>query len=295
MIFVTFSYSESVIGVFDSGFGGLSILRDIRRSLPEYDYIYLGDNARAPYGSRSFEVVSEYTWQAVSYLFEQGCNLVILACNTASAKALRHIQQTKLPQIWATEAGNKQADTGLHRVLGVIRPTVEVISSYSVSKHIGIVATQGTVNSMSYPIELSKHAPELVVSQQSCPLWVPLIEQNEHHTPAMDYFIDEYLSELFAKDALIDTLLLACTHYPLIKDRIERWLKDKGKRVKMVEQGEIVAQSLKDYLDRHHEIESTCHKGGKCLYLTTETADRFAAQAELFLGEQVKAQHVEPT
>lgn len=282
-----------MIGVFDSGLGGLSILRDIRRRLPEYDYIYLGDNARAPYGSRSFEVVSEYTWQAVSYLFERGCNLVILACNTASAKALRQIQQTKLPSVWGAEEGHKESDIGLHRVLGVIRPTVEVISNYSKTKHVGIVATQGTVNSMSYPIELQKHAPELVVNQQSCPLWVPLIEQNEHHTPAMSYFIDKYLTELFTADSKIDTLLLACTHYPLIKDQIEQWLTDKCKSVKVVAQGEIVAQSLKDYLDRHLAIESTCRRGGKCLYLTTETADRFSAQAKLFLGEQVNASHVE--
>ena len=265
------------IGVFDSGLGGLSILSEIRRVLPQYDYLYLGDNARAPYGTRSFDVIYEYTLQAVRYLQAQGCRLIILGCNTASAKALRTIQQ-------------RDIDADQLRVLGVIRPTVEAVSQLG---HIGILATPGTVNSDSYAIELGKINPTIQVSQQACPMWVPLIENGEKDSPAMAYFVDKYMQLLLEKDAKIETILLGCTHYPLIKNQIIGWLHEHGKKCTILGQGALVAESLKDYLTRHSEIEGLLTKGNTCTYLTTESISRFKDGARMFLGEEVEAQHVE--
>lgn len=264
------------IGVFDSGLGGLSILKEIRNALPEYDYLYIGDNARAPYGTRSFDVIYEYTLQAVRYLQEQGCRLIILACNTASAKALRNIQQ-------------RDIDPTQVRVLGVIRPTVEEVRG----QHIGILATPGTVNSESYVIELGKINPSIRVSQQACPMWVPLIENGEKESPAMDYFVDKYLSALMAQDADIDTILLGCTHYPLIENKIQTWLHMHGHTARIVGQGKLVANSLSDYLERHTDIKNALHRGGSCIYRTTESVERFREGAQLFLKEKVKAEHIE--
>ena len=238
-----------MIGVFDSGFGGLTILKSIRRQLPSYDYLYLGDNARAPYGTRSFEVVYHYTLQAVEYLFSQGCELVVLACNTASAKALRSIQQINLPHIWQAEHSN------IKRVLGIIRPTVEAIGQLTQNKHIGLLATQGTVSSLSYPIELAKIDPSIILTQQACPMWVPLIENNEHLSDGADYFVRKYIDELFLKDEMIDTILLACTHYPLLEQKLCRYI---PAGVQLLSQGDIVGRSLSDYLTRHADIESRC-------------------------------------
>ena len=273
-----------MIGVFDSGYGGLTILSKIRQLLPEYDYLYLGDNARAPYGTRSFDVIYEYTLQAVNYLHEQGCNLIILACNTASAKALRTIQQ-------------RDINPEELRVLGVIRPTVEVIPQRTKNKHIGVLATPGTVASESYVIELLKQDPTLVVTQQACPMWVPLIESGEHLGEGADYFVEKYLNELLEQDPLIDTIILGCTHYPLIQDKIEAYLSQTNRHISVVTQGEIVAQSLADYLHRHPEIVERIssplrgRSGGG--FLTTESADKFADSASLFLSEPIEAEHIE--
>ena len=273
-----------MIGVFDSGFGGLTILRSIRRLLPQYDYLYLGDNARTPYGSRSFEVVYEYTLQAVRYLFSEGCSLVILACNTASAKALRSIQQRDLPLLWN--------DNPLLRVLGIIRPTAEIIGQYSATKHIGVLATQGTVASESYLKEIEKQSPLLTVTQQACPMWVPLVENAEHTGDGADYFVRKYIDEIMHKDPHIDTLLLACTHYPLLEDKIRKYLPS---GVRLLEQGDIVANSLKDYLQRHTDLDSMLSKNSLCRYLTTESPRLFAQNAGIFLNQQVTAQHIELT
>ncbi len=273
-----------MIGVFDSGYGGLTVFSEIKKLLPEYDYLYLGDNARAPYGTRSFEVVYQYTWQAVEYLFSKGCNLVILACNTASAKALRQIQQCDLPKVWAKDGNTNK------RVLGVIRPTVEKIGDYTRTGHVGLFATAGTVASNSYPIELSHLYPELQVTQQACPLWVPIIEAGEHENAGADWFVDKYVGQLLNADPLIDTIILACTHYPLLMDKIRKRV---GDGVTLIAQGTIVAQSLQDYLRRHPEIEQGCTKGGTRHYLTTESADKFMASAGIFLSEPIAAQHVE--
>ena len=273
-----------MIGVFDSGYGGLTILSKIRQLLPEYDYLYLGDNARAPYGTRSFDVIYEYTLQAVNYLHEQGCNLIILACNTASAKALRTIQQ-------------RDINPEELRVLGVIRPTVEVIPERTKNKHIGVLATPGTVASESYVIELLKQDPTLVVTQQACPMWVPLIESGEHLGEGANYFVEKYLNELLEQDPLIDTIILGCTHYPLIQDKIEAYLSQTNRHISVVTQGEIVAQSLANYLHRHPEIverissPSKQRSGGG--FLTTESATKFADSASLFLSEPIEAQHIE--
>lgn len=279
------------IGVFDSGYGGLTILQEIRRVLPEYDYLYLGDNARAPYGTHSFDVIYRYTLQAVEYLFQNDCTLVILACNTASAKALRTIQQIDLPRI-----NNKSQK---RNVLGVIRPTVEAVPSLTRTGHIGILATPATVSSESYVLELekitndadAKNASSLVVTQQACPLWVPLIEAGEHRNPGADYFVDLYLKEIFAKDPKIDTLVLGCTHYPLLKDKINQWLQ--GTDIQTIAQGKLVAESLKDYLHRHPEYRNQLSQDGTCEYLTTENADRFAQSASLFLNSPIQATHVD--
>ena len=273
-----------MIGVFDSGYGGLTILSKIRQLLPEYDYLYLGDNARAPYGTRSFDVIYEYTLQAVNYLHEQGCNLIILACNTASAKALRTIQQ-------------RDINPEELRVLGVIRPTVEVIPERTKNKHIGVLATPGTVASESYVIELLKQDPTLVVTQQACPMWVPLIESGEHLGEGADYFVEKYLNELLEQDPLIDTIILGCTHYPLIQDKIEAYLLQTNRHISVVTQGEIVAQSLADYLHRHPEIVERISsplrgRSGEG-FLTTESATKFADSASLFLSEPIMAEHIE--
>lgn len=273
------------IGIFDSGYGGLTILKEIRRQLPEYEYLYLGDNARAPYGTRSFDVIYQYTWQCVHYLFEQGCQLVILACNTASAKALRSIQQRDL-----------LAYDPSRRVLGVIRPTVEVVGDLTQTRHIGLLGTPGTINSGSYPIELQKLSPDVQVTSLACPMWVPLIENGEYDKPGADYFVRQYLEQLLQQDPEIDTIILGCTHYPLLLSKIEKALQDlrpTGAPIRLLAQGELVALSLKDYLQRHPEIESLCEKGsGSCRYLTTENAQSFAKLAKDFIGEDIQAEHI---
>ena len=284
------------IGIFDSGYGGLTILEAIRKELPQYDYLYLGDNARAPYGTHSFEVIYRYTLQAVQYLLDNDCALVILACNTASAKALRTIQQKDLPLI-----KDKKVN-----VLGVIRPTVEAVPAITKTGHVGILATPATVSSESYVLELEKIAPELAISQQACPMWVPLIEAGEHHTPGAKYFVGEYLRQILAKDPKIDTLVFGCTHYPLLKEVIDGWLAyhyqieesefpkpQKATHITTIAQGELVADSLKDYLSRHPEYESQLSQGGSCHYLTTENADRFSQSASLFLSSPVQAEHID--
>jgi glutamate racemase len=279
-----------MIGIFDSGYGGLTILEKIRRHLPEYDYVYLGDNARAPYGTRSFEVIYEYTLQSVRKLFDEGCRLVILACNTASAKALRSIQMHDI-------------NPKEHRVLGVIRPTVEaVIGTRPADKerHIGVLATPGTVSSGSYVIELQKqwellhgNTAGLYITQQDCPMWVPLIESGEHLNAGADWFVDKYIRELFEQDSKTDTVILGCTHYPLLHSKIERALEKIGAKAEVVEQGDIVAKSLADYLRRHPEIERTCPRGGGCRFLTTESSGKFVSSASLFLTTPVMAEHIE--
>ena len=274
-----------MIGIFDSGYGGLTILNHIRQRLPEYDYLYLGDNARAPYGTRSFDVIYEYTLEAVNYLQKRGCQLIILACNTASAKALRSIQQNDI-------------NPDEIRVLGVIRPTVEVVPTRTRTKHIGILATQGTVASESYVIELQKQDPELIITQQACPMWVPLIECGEHMHEGADYFVEKYLTELLARDPLIDTIILGCTHYPLLQEKIEAFLANQSisaQRVSVVAQGEIVAESLADYLERHQDIaeRAMLSSAGSCTFLTTESATKFSDSASIFLDEEILAKHIE--
>ncbi len=266
------------IGVFDSGFGGLTILEKIRRRLPQYDYIFLGDNARTPYGTRSFETVYAYTLQCVEKLFALDCQLVILACNTASAKALRSIQQNDLPQL-APE----------RRVLGVIRPTVEAVGRMTQSRVVGLVATEGTVRSNSYPLEIAKLFPDITVVSEACPMWVPLIENGEHTGDGANFFVRKYLDELFAKQAHIDTLILGCTHYPLMLDKIARYTPS---GVRIVTQGDIVAESLADYLRRHPELAEKCSQGGTVRYLTTESAEKFQTSATLFLREHVAAEKI---
>ena len=302
-----------MIGIFDSGYGGLTILKHIRQQLPQYDYLYLGDNARAPYGTRSFEVIYEYTLQAVKYLHQQGCNLIILACNTASAKALRTIQQRNI-------------NPDLLRVLGVIRPTVEVIPQRTHTKHIGVLATPGTVASESYVIELLKQDPTLVITQQACPMWVPLIESGEHLSDGANYFVEKYLTELLTRDPLIDTIILGCTHYPLLQPKIQEFLTHHSigntPNIQLVSQGEIVARSLTDYLQRHPDIAqraletkintrnhilNNCelingnqqtlndceYKHPNSKFLTTESAEKFCNSASIFLSEQIQAHHIE--
>jgi glutamate racemase len=278
LIFV-YMQQANPIGVFDSGYGGLTVLREIVRQLPEYDYLYLGDNARAPYGNRSFDTVYHYTLQCVEWFFAQGCSLVILACNTASAKALRTIQQNDLPKI----APGK-------RVLGVIRPTTEIIGQFSETQSIGILATNGTVASNSYPVEIAKFFPQLRVYQQACPMWVPLVENNEHLGHGADFFVKKNLREILEKGKDIDTMLLACTHYPLLKDKIAEYL---PVGVKLVSQGEIVASSLADYLHRHPEIESLCSKNGQRVFYTTDAPEDFDNHATIFFGEPVKSKHMD--
>ena len=289
-----------MIGIFDSGYGGLTILNHIRHHLPQYDYLYLGDNARAPYGTRSFDVIYEYTLQAVNYLHQQGCNLIILACNTASAKALRTIQQ-------------RDINPNELRVLGVIRPTVEVVPQRTRTKHIGVLATPGTVASESYVIELLKQDPTLTITQQACPMWVPLIESGEHLGDGANYFVEKYLTELLTRDPLIDTIILGCTHYPLLQPKIEAFLEKyehtklliQNSKFKIISQGEIVAHSLADYLHRHPDIAERALKNRHALednskfiiqnskFLTTESATKFSESASLFLSEPITAHHIE--
>ncbi|MCE5179432.1 MAG: glutamate racemase [Porphyromonadaceae bacterium] len=264
------------IGIFDSGYGGLTVLSEIKSLMPEYDYIYLGDNARAPYGSRSFESVYEFTLEAVEWFFSHGCPLVILACNTASAKALRTIQQVDLPDI--NPSG---------RVLGVIRPTAESLTGLSLTNHIGILGTEGTIQSGSYEIEVQKLHPQLAVTGEACPMWVPLVENREFDKPGADYFLKQHIDRILEKDPLIDTLILGCTHYPLLMPGIKRFL---PAGVKVIAQGSYVATSLKDYLNRHPEMEERCTKNGTVRYFTTESPEKFKQQASLFLNEQVDAE-----
>lgn len=268
------------IGIFDSGYGGLTVFRSIANKLPQYDYIYLGDTARAPYGNRSFQTIHQYTWECVQWLFQQGCPLVILACNTASAKALRTIQQTNL----------KKEDPA-KRVLGVIRPTAEVIGNYTRTKHIGVLGTKGTVQSESYLIEISHFFPELQVFQQACPLWVPLVENGEYNQPGADYFVQKYLDQILAKSPDIDTLLLACTHYPLLLDKIQQFLPE---GIRAVAQGDIVADSLNDYLSRHPEMDTLLTKNGtQQFFTTTDDTTDFDHYAEIFFSAPVKSEFAE--
>lgn len=281
------------IGVFDSGYGGLTILEQIRQYLPMYDYLYLGDNARAPYGSHSFEVIHQYTWQAVQYLFRADCSLIILACNTASAKALRTIQQQDLPAYRAMQSQGNHLPVSLLNVLGVIRPTAEAVALKTRNGHIGVLGTMGTVNSGSYGIELQKQRPDLHIAQQACPLWVPLIENGEHIHQGADYFVEKYLRLLFQQDPDIDTLVLGCTHYPLLLPKIQSFLPHiTAHTVEVVAQGEIVARSLQDYLRRHTDLADTLSQNATCTYLTTEQAEKFAESASLFLHTPIAAQHV---
>lgn len=267
------------IGIFDSGYGGLTVMKEIVQVLPQYDYIYLGDNARAPYGTRSFETVHKYTLQAVEWLFNNNCHLVILACNTASSKALRTIQQKNLPSL----APDK-------RVLGVIRPVTECINSFTISNHVGILGTTGTVLSLSYPIEINKLFPNISVAQEACPIWVPLIESGEYESPGADYFVKKHIDSIIATDPLIDAIILGCTHYPLLINKIRQYLSNK---IKIISQGEIVSKSLADYLKRHPKIEINCSKSGKYKFYTTDSTDIFEKFASIFFGQQVEAEHVD--
>ena len=272
------SHTPGPIGVFDSGYGGLTILDKIREVLPEYDYIYLGDNARAPYGTRSFEVVYEFTRQAVNKLFDMGCHLVILACNTASAKALRSIQMNDLPQI-----------DPARRVLGVIRPTVECVGEISKNQHIGVLATAGTIKSESYPLEIHKLFPEIQVSGTACPMWVSLVENNESQDEGADYFIRKYIDQLLSKDPQIDTVILGCTHFPILLPKIRQYIPD---HISVIAQGEYVAESLKDYLKRHPEMDAKCTKNGNCQLYTTEAEEKFSESASTFLKQQISVKHI---
>ena len=267
------------IGVFDSGYGGLTVFKSIRALLPQYDYLYLGDNARAPYGDRSFETVYQYTLECVRWFFSKGCPLVILACNTASAKALRTIQQQDLPRLKAE-----------HRVLGVIRPSAEVIGTYTKTGHVGVMGTRGTVQSGSYMVEIGHFFPEIVVHQLACPMWVPLVENGEFESESADYFVRKYLDELLGKSKEIDTILLACTHYPLLMNKIRRYLPP---GIRVVSQGEIVAESLADYLNRHPEIETQLSRQGSMAFYTTDDPDDFEEHGSVFFGQPISARHLD--
>lgn len=266
------------IGIFDSGYGGLTILSQIRERMPEYDFLYLGDNARTPYGTRSFEVVYEFTSQAVKTLFDMGCQLVILACNTASAKALRTIQQIDLPKIDPRK-----------RVLGIIRPTVEYLDDITLSRHVGIFATSGTIKSQSYPLEIKKLFPDIVVSGEACPIWVPLVENNEAYSEGADYFVRRHINNLLAKDDEIDTIILGCTHYPILYDKIRLYT---PQHITVVTQGEYVAKSLVNYLERHPEMNASCTKEGTCRFLTTESVDIFKEYASIFFDNNIQVQSI---
>ncbi|MDP4240161.1 MAG: glutamate racemase [Bacteroidota bacterium] len=274
-----FPSAPGPIGVFDSGYGGLTILDKIRTELPGYDYLYLGDNARTPYGTRSFDVVYKYTLECVTHLFAMGCQLVVLACNTASAKALRSIQQRNLPLMDSSR-----------RVLGVIRPTVEAVGALTHTNHIGLLATTGTVQSNSYPLEIQKINSDIIVTSEACPMWVPLIENNEHLSEGADYFIRKNVKNLLDADPLIDTIMLGCTHYPLLEDKIKACLPE---GITLVSQGEIVARSLADYLNRHPEMDARCTRNATCRYMTTESTEKFSSSASIFLNEEVQAEHLD--
>jgi glutamate racemase len=269
---------QQPIGVFDSGYGGLTVLKEITAKLPQYDYVYLGDNARSPYGTRSFETVYEYTLQCVQWFFNQGCSLVILACNTASAKALRSIQQNDLAKIDESK-----------RVLGVIRPTTEIIGQFTKTGNVGILATNGTVISNSYPIEIEKFYPDVKVYQEACPMWVPLVENNEYNSPGADYFIEKNINNLLQQSANIDTILLACTHYPLLMEKIKKTV---PANVTVLSQGQIVAESLAGYLQNHPEMEAKCSKNGQISFFTTDSPEDFDNHAAIFYGKPVKSQHL---
>ena len=275
----------SPIGVFDSGYGGLTILQQLRRQLPERDFIYLGDNARAPYGSRSFDVVYEFTRQAVIKLFSMGCRLVILGCNTASAKALRTIQQRDL-----MGTGTPNLMEQGYRVLGVIRPTVEVIGSLTKSRHVGVVATEGTVRSKSYSLEIAKFHPDITVTGQACPLWAAIVEAGESESEGAEYFVRKRINQLLDKDPMIDTIILGCTHYPLLMNALRKAVPE---GIKIVSQGEYVARSLEDYLRRHPNMDAICSKGGTMQFFTTESPERFKECAALFLHEDVDVWHID--
>lgn len=266
------------IGIFDSGLGGLTILNGIRHRMPQYDYIYLGDNARAPYGTRSFDVVYQFTLQAVKKLFSMGCPLIILACNTASAKALRSIQQKYLPQSFPNR-----------RVLGVIRPTAEIVGALTKSNHIGILATEGTIRSESYKLEIQKLYPATTVVGQACPMWVPLVENGEYDKPGADYFVKDSINKLLATDSQIDTVILGCTHYPLLLPKIKQYIPE---GITLVPQGKYIAESLQNYLQRHQEMEQSITKKGTCQYFTTESSEKFSESASIFLNESIEAVHI---
>lgn len=272
------SQEPGPIGVFDSGYGGLTILRQMRQILPQYDYLYLGDNARAPYGTRSFDIVYQFTREAVMKLFEMGCHLVILGCNTASAKALRTIQQNDLPKIDPER-----------RVLGIIRPTAESIGNITNSRHVGIVATPGTIKSNSYPLEINKFYPDIKVTGEACPMWVPLVENYEFDSPGADYFVEKRINNLMRKDPEIDSIILGCTHYPLLLNKIIKYV---PKCVQVITQGEYVANSLKDYFMRHPVMEEKCTKTGTCRYLTTESPEKFKESAQVFLHKSIEVDKV---
>ena len=272
------SKAPGPIGIFDSGYGGLTILHGIRQLLPEYDYLYLGDNARTPYGTRSFEVVYEFTRQAVEKLFEMGCHLVILGCNTASAKALRSIQQNDLPKLDPNR-----------RVLGVIRPTAEVIGSLTHNRHVGIFATEGTIKSESYNLEIHKLFPDIQVTGVACPFWVPLVEYNEADSPGADYFVKKRIDQMLRLDPQIDTIILGCTHYPLLLPKIHKFM---PRGIRIITQGEYVASSLQSYFLRHPDMEQRCTKNGQTRYLTTENPERFKEQAQIFLHEDIEVENV---
>lgn len=273
------SKTYSPIGIFDSGYGGLTIMKEIVKELPQYDYLYLGDNARAPYGTRSFETVYQYTLECVNHLFAKGCHLVVLACNTASAKALRNIQQKDLPNIDPSR-----------RVLGVIRPTTEVVGNFSKTKHVGVLGTTGTVTSNSYPIEIEKFFPEVKVFQEACPMWVPLIENNEFNNEGSNYFVEQHIKNLLRQSDKIDTVILGCTHYPLLLNKIKQYL---PQHITILSQGEIVSKGLSDYLKRHPEMDAKCSNGGSLKFFTTEMPHNFDEQASRFFGKEIKSEHLQ--
>lgn len=275
---INLSSQPGPIGIFDSGYGGLTILQKIRELMPQYDYIYLGDNARAPYGNRSYEIIYEFTLQAVQHLFQMGCHLVILGCNTASAKALRTIQQRDLPTLDPDR-----------RVLGVIRPTAECIGQLTQTRHVGIVGTPGTIRSRTYELEIAKLHPDIQVTGEACPMWVPLVENQEFDSPGADYFVEKRISSLLQRDPQIDSIILGCTHYPLLLDKIRRYTPSD---IRIVPQGDYVASSLQDYLSRHPEMEEKITKGGNTTYLTTEQPDQFTQSANIFLGSPIQATRI---
>lgn len=273
----SYSHNPGAIGIFDSGYGGLTVMAEIIKQMPEYDYIYLGDNARTPYGNRSFDLVYSFTLQAVKWFFAQGCHLVILACNTASAKALRTIQQNDLSKLDATR-----------RVLGVIRPTTENCASFTRSGHIGILGTEGTIKSHSYAIEIKKQHPHIQITSEACPMWVPLVENKEHNQQGADYFVKKHINRILEKDAKIDALILGCTHYPLLQEKIAHFA---PKNIRIISQGKYIAQSLRDYLHRHPEMEKKCTKNRTQQFFTTDSVDKFSEMARLFLHKNVNVAH----